>query len=590
MTRLPTANGAAVAREVAAELRGRWWLLALVVLVLTAGAASGLVAPAVLGQVVDEIQSGTGTVGLLWGWGLLMLAAALIGAAATAAGVVIAARLYEVVVAQLRERMVSHAFQLPQRVVEAAGSGDLVSRATDDVAEISQAAPRIVPVLTRSFFTVVVTLVGMALVDYRYALALLVLLPVHALAVRYYLRHAPQVYVAQRAAMAERAQHLLTSLHGLETVRAYRLEEQHLRRITAASWQVVRWNLLARIVQNRFFGRLNLAEFLGTAALLVVGYLLVASGHGTLGGATTAVLFFLRLFDPINGLLMVIDDVQSAFASLARIVGVLRTPVHASTAAGSSAPRGTSGQLAAAPVLDLDAVDFAYRGDHPVLVGVDLQVRAGQTVALVGESGAGKSTIAALAAGILRPDRGTVRTATTALPGQVLLVTQETHTFSGTLRANLTLVAPDAEDSRLRAAIDAVGAGDLLDRLPDGLDTLVGDDGHRLTAAEAQLLALVRVQLADPELVILDEATAEAGSAAAGQLDAATAAVLADRAGLVIAHRLSQARECDRIAVIDHGRIVEEGTHTELVAAGGRYTAMWAAWTHTRPAPSPPRG
>ena len=588
MTRLPTASAAEVASEVAVELRGRWARLLLVVLVLAVGAASGLVAPVVLGQMVDAVQDGTGQVHQLWGWGALLVLAALVGATATAAGVVIAARLYEAVVARLRERMVARAFQLPQRVVETAGSGDLISRATDDVAEISQAAPRIVPALTGSVFTVAVTLVGMAVIDLRYAAALLVLVPVHVLAVRYYLRHAPQVYAAQRAAMAERAHHLLASLHGLATVRAYRLEEAHLHRTRTASWQVVRWELLARIVQNRFFGRLNLAEYLGTAALLGMGYLLVVTGHGTLGAATTAVLFFLRLFDPINSLLIVIDDLQSAFTSLARIVGVLRTPVHEQVGAASAAAQPTSNDptgadQSSAPVLSLTGVDFAYRPGHPVLHGVDLQVHPGQSLALVGESGAGKSTIAALAAGILRPDRGTVCTST-AQAGQVLLVTQETHTFSATLRANLTLVAPTAGDDQLRQVLSAVGGDELLDRLPDGLDTLLGDDGQRLTPAEAQLVALARVLLADPTLVLLDEATAEAGSAAAGQLDAATATVLAGRAGLVIAHRLSQARECDRILVLDEGRVVEQGRHTELAAAGGRYATMWAAWAAARPA------
>src|SRR5690625_1136563 len=172
MTRLPTASAAEVASEVAVELRGRWARLLLVVLVLAVGAASGLVAPVVLGQMVDAVQDGTGQVHQLWGWGALLVLAALVGATATAAGVVIAARLYEAVVARLRERMVARAFQLPQRVVETAGSGDLISRATDDVAEISQAAPRIVPALTGSVFTVAVTLVGMAVIDLRYAAAL----------------------------------------------------------------------------------------------------------------------------------------------------------------------------------------------------------------------------------------------------------------------------------------------------------------------------------------------------------------------------------------------------------------------------------
>ncbi|MBV2364643.1 ABC transporter ATP-binding protein [Streptomonospora nanhaiensis] len=603
--RLPVADARQVARAVRAALGGRWWALAGVAAILTAGAAADLIAPAALGGLVDAVQSGESGTAWLWRLGAAMVVGALVGAVLTAAGVVTASRLYETVIARLREQMVARAFELPQGMVEEAGSGDLVSRATDDVAEISQAAPRIVPALTGSLFTIAVTVVGIAVVDYRYALAVAVIVPVHVFAVRWYLRNAPQVYAAQRAAMAERAHHLLTSLHGIETVHAYRLQDRHNGRIARASWEVVGWELRARVVQNRFFGRLNAAELLGMTGLLVVGYLLVTNDLGTLGGATTAIMFFIRLFNPINNLLIVIDDLQSALASLARIVGVIdalpdpRDPCDPSRtgpadAAGEGAGEAGSAAAPAAgpavpsadtggngPVLALKDVEFHYDPARPVLSGVSLEIGRTETVALVGASGAGKSTVAALAAGVHEPTAGTVRRppATPQRDRDLVLITQEVHVFAATLRENLTLAAPSADDDQVRAALTTVGADTLLARLPEGLDTVVGTEGHSLTPAEAQLLALARMVLADPAVAILDEATAEAGSAHAGALDSATAAALSGRAGLVVAHRLDQAKACDRILVIESGRIIEEGTHDGLRARGGTYATLWEAWS-----------
>ncbi|WP_297008078.1 ABC transporter ATP-binding protein, partial [uncultured Corynebacterium sp.] len=207
-----------------------------------------------------------------------------------------------------------------------------------------------------------------------------------------------------------------------------------------------------------------------------------------------------------------------------------------------------------------------------VLHDVTLTIGTGEHFAVVGTSGAGKTTVAALLAGIHTPDTGTVQA-----PERTVLVSQETHIFAGTLRDNLTLAAPGATDTQVREALRVAGALDLLDRLPAGLDTDLGPRGAPLTTATEQHIALVRVLLAAPALAILDEATAETGSAHAHVLDQAAAAALAGRSGMVIAHRLSQAASCDRIVVMEHGRVIEDGTHTDLLAAGGQYARLWDA-------------
>ena len=280
-------------------------------------------------------------------------------------------------------------------------------------------------------------------------------------------------------------------------------------------------------------------------------------------------------------MLTLIDTAQDAAASLRRLVGVtsLRPPAE-------PAQPVELGE----PAVQLKDVHFAYTGDHDVLDGVDLDVAPGERVALVGPSGAGKTTIAKLIAGIHRPGTGSVRLGgathdelgPTRGRAAITLVTQEVHVFAGPVADDLRLARPEATDEQLRTALAAVGAEHWADALPDGLATVVGEGGHPLTTTQAQQLALARVALAGTPIVVLDEATAEAGSAGARELERAADAATAGRTTLVVAHRLTQAAAADRIAVVDDGRIVEDGPHAELADGTGPYAALWAAWSTSR--------
>ncbi|WOC13484.1 ABC transporter ATP-binding protein [Gordonia sp. MP11Mi] len=567
--RLPVATGGQTARAAWQALRGRRALLGVGLFSSAVGAAASLVTPAVLGRVVDDVSDGRTEVSV-WTYGGVIAAASIVMAVASAVGIVVASRVLERLLADLRERLVHTALRLPQQRVERSGTGDLLSRASDDVAQVSEALSQVLPTFAATVFTIVLTAAGLTVLDWRYGVAVVATAPAYALALRWYLRTAPELYAAERACTGTRAHHLLSALKGRDTVLAYRLSDRHNHRIAAASWGVARWSLRARTVQTMFFGRLDAAFGACLAIVVAIGFWLVDSGAGTLGTATTAVLLFLRLSGPIRQLMIVTDILQSATSSLARIVGITEIDVARPTDTRPGQP--VPGHPLARDVV-LEGVEFGYEPDRPVLHGVNLTVGDGERVAVVGASGAGKTTLAALVAGVHPPGSGRVDR-----PADTMLLSQETHVFAGTLRDNLTLAAPDASDRDVVAALTDVDAGDLLDLLPDGLDSEIGSAGHDLTSAQAQHVALARVALASPDLVILDEATAEAGSAHAGVLDRAADAVLADRTGLVVAHRLSQARVCDRIVVMADGAITESGTHEQLVAAGGVYARLWSAW------------
>jgi ATP-binding cassette subfamily C protein len=618
---LPVASTRQVWSWLRGELRRRWLAITGTVVIGLFGAAGSVIPIYVLGILVDRVREGAPRSAIL-SLAVVIVAASVVAGAAVGLSHFLISRLGGEILATLRENTMSRALSMPAAILERAGKGDLLSRVGADVAAIGKAVSDVIPTMVSSFLLGVMSVAAMAGLDWRLGLAGLLAFPLHVVALRWYLPRSAPGYAQERRTVAERSQLLVESLQGVSTVRAYRLEDRHLRKIDEVSARTRDVSVGVFSLFTRFVGRVNRAEFTGLAAILVVGFLLVRNGSVSVGQTAAAAVLFHRLFNPISMLLYTFDDVQAAGAGLARLVGVTGVPAGAPVGMpagvavgapagvpvgmpagvpawggkpiGESAQEGWQHRVPADTSLELVEVRFSYDGVAPVLHGVSLRVDPGSRVALVGSTGAGKSTLAVIAAGGLSPDSGAAFVGgvplahldPALLSSSVAIISQETHVFAGPLIEDLRLARPSASTAEVDEALSVVGAREWVNALPDGVATVVGEGGHELTPAQAQQLALARLVLLDPAVVILDEATAEAGSLGARVLEESAAAATEGRTTLVVAHRLTQAASADRVVVLEGGQIVEEGSHDELVSAGGRYGQLWRAWETRTPATS----
>ncbi|MDQ6895393.1 MAG: ABC transporter ATP-binding protein/permease [Actinomycetota bacterium] len=574
-TTLPVAEMTSVRAHTAGLLRRHRRQLTFVVGLHALAAVAALVAPRIVGQLVDTVTQ-HGTLETVDRLAMVLAASVVVQTVLTWFARRAAFQMGEDFFAELREQFMDRVVALPLSTVERAGTGDLVSRTTNDVEALSHVARFGIPAIFVAVVTLVITVAAALVTSWLVALPIFIGVPIIWLSTRWYLRFAPDGYLRERATYAVMNGVVTETVDGARTVDALRLGARRKASIDRALSDAFDAETYTLRLRMWWFPQVEIAYLLPVAVTLLWGGFLVAGGQTTVGTVTAVALYVQALALPLDDLLMWLDEIQVGATSLARVIGIGDVPPDR-TATGET-PRDAR--------LEVEDVRYAYRPGRDVLKGVSLDLRPGERLAIVGPSGAGKSTLGRLMAGVDGPrtgriDVGGVRLVDLELDqlrGEVALVTQEHHVFVGTLADNLLLAQPAASPETLLAAMAAVDAEPWVRALPDGLDTLVGSGGHALTEAQAQQLALARLVLADPHTLVLDEATSLLDPRAARHLERSLAAVVSGRTVVAIAHRLHTAHDADRVAVVDDGRITEIGTHDELIASGGAYAALWRSW------------
>lgn len=549
------------------------------VLLLTFSAAVAAAATRVLGVVIDRV-SNDGSQADITSLGVALCVGIALAGISALKGRQLFGTVAERTIARLRDEAFEGAMNLELRTVERVGTADPLSRLTGDIGSLSDAAHEIVPTLVTLIIASSLATVGLFSTSPLLGLvSIAVGAPPIAIFARRFMKRNGPLAVEWAASRADVTRSIHEVSEGSATIRAFDDTENWHKRVDDAverEW-LLEWPMCAE--RNQLYPTVNISQGVALSTLLLLSMWLHRSNHLSVGAASAAALYQLQIYQPLGLLFDMLDKLQSAGAGLRRICGIaLNTGVEK-----------TKGSEPADGAVEFRDVHFSYGDGHEILHGVDLSISNGERVAVVGVSGAGKSTIAKLLAGIHPISKGRItvggvdvdRLDSSGRRRWVALVTQESHVFIGSIADNCRLATPDASDEQIETVLRAVHAWDWVTALPDGVDTRIGRDGTQLSLVESQQLALARVLLIDPVVVILDEATAGLGTQSARGIEQAFGAVLEGRTVITIAHRLDVALSADRVIVVDKGT-AQIGSHEHLLHDNISYSMMWKHWTAVR--------
>jgi ATP-binding cassette subfamily B protein len=511
--------------------------------------------------------------------GLLFVLAAVVAYGSGRLAIRAVARVGEAFLRELRERVFSHQLALSMEFFDRNRTGTLVARMTADIEALQELVGQGLTMFVVNSLLLTGAVVVMVGMSWQLALITLLVVPLVAKATSWFRRESNKAYLDLRESIGSNLSTIQEGLAGVRVVQAFNQEDAVVERFHGTNERLFSAHMRTERIAARYFPAIELAQGLSIALVLGLGGYLSAQGAVTVGTVAAYVLYLQNLFEPIQQLSQLFNQLQASAASLHKLYGLLDERV-------AVAERPGAVDLPARGRLEVADVSFAYGAGPPVLEGVSLVVEPGERVALVGPTGAGKSTLAKLMARSYDPTRGSVRYAgidlrdatLSSLRRRIVVVPQEGFLFSGSIRANLLVGRPGATDAEVAQAIDRLGLRVRFDAFPGGLDAEVRERGANFSAGERQLVSLVRAALADPGMIVLDEATSSLDPGTELVVERALERLMEGRTVVVIAHRLSTAARADRVAVVDAGRLVEHGSHADLMARGGAYARLFASW------------